>query len=615
MFEKLRNLFIGYPLKSAGDSDEEHLLSKSQALAMLSSDALSSIAYGPEQVILVLTTISAAAIWWSLPIGLLVLVLLASLTISYQQVIHAYPKGGGAYIVSTENLSPSMGLLAGGSLLIDYMLTVAVSVSSGADAITSAFPAFKNFNLEIAIALVLLLMLMNLRGLRESARSLMVPVYLFIISTMFLIVYGAFQIVTGQLPYHATAHVGVVVPGVSIILLLRAFTSGSASLTGVEAISNAVPFFKKPKENNAAGTLAIMSLILGIMFAGITFLNYWLGILPNAHVTVLAQIAKEIFGDSLVGNALFYVFQLSTALILAVAANTGFSAFPMLSFNMARNKYMPHLFMEKGARLGYSNGIITLAVGAIALLFIFNGSTERLIPLYTIGVFIPFALSQTGMVVHWKRKIGKDFLRHSLANILGAIICYVIILILLIFRLNEIWPFFPIIIALMILFYSIKNHYNNVAMQLRLTEDVTNVHYDGNTVLILVGNLTQASIRAINYAKSIGQTVVAMHVSTLETKQKDLEIEKEFKTYFPEVTFVNIESNYRDIVKPTMLFVNKMNREAQKQNHTMTVIIPKFIPKHSWQNVLHNQMSLRLRARLRWYEDIIIATYSYHLKK
>lgn len=615
MFEKLRNLFIGYPLKSAGDSDEEHLLSKSQALAMLSSDALSSIAYGPEQVILVLTTISAAAIWWSLPIGLLVLVLLASLTISYQQVIHAYPKGGGAYIVSNENLSPSMGLLAGGSLLIDYMLTVAVSVSSGADAITSAFPAFKNFNLEIAIALVLLLMLMNLRGLRESARSLMVPVYLFIISTMFLIVYGAFQIVTGQLPYHATAHVGAVVPGVSIILLLRAFTSGSASLTGVEAISNAVPFFKKPKENNAAGTLAIMSLILGIMFAGITFLNYWLGILPNAHVTVLAQIAKEIFGDSLVGNALFYVFQLSTALILAVAANTGFSAFPMLSFNMAQNKYMPHLFMEKGARLGYSNGIITLAVGAIVLLFIFNGSTERLIPLYTIGVFIPFALSQTGMVVHWKRKISKGFLRHSLANILGAIICYVIILILLIFRLNEIWPFFPIIIALMILFYSIKNHYNNVAMQLRLTEDVTNVHYDGNTVLILVGNLTQASIRAINYAKSIGQTVVAMHVSTLETKQKDLEIEKEFKTYFPEVTFVNIESNYRDIVKPTMLFVNKMNREAQKQNHTMTVIIPKFIPKHSWQNVLHNQMSLRLRARLRWYEDIIIATYSYHLKK
>lgn len=615
MLEKLRNVFIGNPLESAGEANEDHLLSKSQALAMLSSDALSSIAYGPEQIILVLTTISAAAIWWSLPIGLLVLVLLASLTISYQQVIHAYPKGGGAYMVSTENLSPSMGLIAGGSLLVDYMLTVAVSVSSGADAITSAFPAIKHFNLEISIVLVLILMFMNLRGLRESAKSLMIPVYLFIVSILFLIAYGAFQILTGNLAYTATAHVGKVVPGVSLILLLRAFTSGSASLTGVEAISNAVPFFKKPKEKNAAGTLAIMSLILGIMFAGITFLNYWLGILPSEHVTVLAQIAQRIFGNSPIGNTLFYIFQLSTALILAVAANTGFSAFPMLSFNMAKNKYMPHLFMEKGARLGYSNGIITLAVGAIALLCIFNGSTERLIPLYTIGVFIPFALSQTGMVIHWKRQFGQGYLKHSIANILGAIICYLIILILLVFRIGEIWPFFPIILVLMFLFHSIKNHYNNVAMQLRLTDDVKNIHYDGNTVLILVGNLTQASIRAINYAKSIGQTVVAMHVSTLETREKDLEVEQEFKHYFPDVTFVNVESNYRDIVKPTMMFVQKMNHEAKKNNHTMTVIIPKFIPKHSWQNALHNQMSLRLRARLRWNEDIIIATYSYHLKK
>lgn len=488
-------------------------------------------------------------------------------------------------------------------------------MSSGADAITSAFPAIKEFNLEISIVLVLALMFMNLRGLRESAKSLMIPVYLFIVSILFLIAYGAFQILTGHLAYTATAHIGKVVPGVSIILLLRAFTSGSASLTGVEAISNAVPFFKKPKEKNAAGTLAIMSLILGIMFAGITFLNYWLGITPSAHVTILAQIAQRIFGDSTIGNALFYIFQLSTALILAVAANTGFSAFPMLSFNMAKNKYMPHLFMEKGARLGYSNGIITLAVGAIALLCIFNGSTERLIPLYTIGVFVPFALSQTGMIIHWKRKFGQGYLKHSVANILGAIICYLIILILLIFRIGEIWPFFPIIFVLMFLFHSIKNHYKNVAMQLRLTDDVKNIHYDGNTVLILVGNMTQASIRAINYAKSIGQTVVAMHVSTLETREKDLEVEEEFKHYFPDVTFVNIESNYRDIVKPTMMFVQKMNHEAKKNNHTMTVIIPKFIPKHSWQNILHNQMSLRIRARLRWYEDIIIATYSYHLKK
>ncbi|MGV3125697.1 APC family permease [Streptococcus orisratti] len=615
MFTKMKIALIGKALKSADEGDEEHLLTKSQALAMLSSDALSSIAYGPEQVVLVLTAISAAAIWWSLPIGIIVLVLLASLTISYQQVIRAYPKGGGAYMVSTENLSPLAGLVAGGSLLVDYMLTVAVSVSSGADAITSALPVLKDYNLAISLILIVGLMLMNLRGLRESATSLMIPVYLFIASALFLIGFGFFQIATGHLSYNATAHVGKVVPGVGIILLLRAFTSGSASLTGVEAISNAVPFFKKPKERNAAQTLAIMSLILGIMFAGITFLNYWLGILPSQHITILAQMAKIIFGNSALGNALFYVFQLSTALILAVAANTGFSAFPMLSFSMAKNKYMPHMFMEKGARLGYSNGIITLALGAILLLLLSEGSTERLIPLYTIGVFVPFALSQTGMVIHWKRQYGKGFLRHSLANIIGAAICYLIIIVLLLFRLSDIWPFFPIIGALMFLFISIKHHYTNVALQLRLTDEVKNIQYSGNTVLVLVGNMTQASIRAVNYAKSIGDTVIAMHVSTLETKEKDEEIDAEFHDYFPDVTFINIESTYRDIIGPTVRFVEKISREANKEGQTMTVVIPRFVPKHGWQNMLHNQMSLRLKARLRWHEDIVISSYSFHLKK
>lgn len=614
MFTHIKNFFIGDPLESDQSSDG-HLLGKMQALAMLSSDALSSIAYGPEQIVLVLTAVSSAAIWWSLPIGIAVLVLLASLTISYQQVIHAYPKGGGAYVVSTENLSPSLGLIAGGSLLVDYILTVAVSVSSGADAITSAFPMIKEHNLSISIVLVLVLMLMNLRGLRESAASLMIPVYLFIITTICLLVFGIFQIFTGHVAYTPTAHIGKVVPGVGLILILRAFTSGSASLTGVEAISNAVPFFKKPKPVNAAKTLMIMSVILAFMFAGITFLNYWLGITPSEHITILAQMAQRIFGDSPIGKVFFYLFQISTALILAVAANTGFSAFPMLSFNMAKNKYMPHLFMEKGARLGYSNGIITLALGAILLLFIFDGSTEKLIPLYTIGVFIPFALSQTGMVVHWKKKYGSQFMRFSVANIIGAVICYVIIAILLIFRLGNIWPFFPIIIVLMCLFYSIKHHYNNVAQQLRIDTKTSGISFKGNTVLILVGTMTQATIRAVNYARSIGDTVIAMHVSTVETQDKDREIKEEFYSCFPDVQFVNIETNYRDIVSPTVKFVEEMTHKATKECQAMTVVIPQFVPKHNWQNILHNQMSLRLRTRLRWHEDIIVSTYSYHLKK
>ena len=615
MFSKLKNIFIGRPLKSSDEGDEGNLLTKLQALAMLSSDALSSIAYGPEQVVLVLVSVSAGAIWWSLPIGIVVLILLASLTISYRQVIHAYPQGGGAYMVTTENLSPKAGLVSGGSLLVDYMLTVAVSVSSGADAITSAIPALHPYNLHISIILVLVLMLMNLRGLRESAVSLMIPVYLFIASTVFLIGFGLLQLLLGNLSYHATAPIGKSISGVSLVLLLRAFTSGSASLTGVEAISNSVPFFKTPKAENAAKTLAIMAAILGFMFAGITFLNYWIGIVPVKGVTTLAQMAQAILGNSPVGRLLFYIFQLSTALILAVAANTGFSAFPMLSYNMAKNKYMPHMYMEKGARLGYSNGILTLAIGAILLLLIFNGNTERLIPLYTIGVFVPFALSQTGMVVHWHKQYGKHFLKYSVANILGAAICYTIVAILLLFRLRDIWPFFPIIIVLLWIFLSIKNHYNKVAKQLRLNEEIERVDYEGNLVLVLGGNVTRVSVGAMNYARSIGDEVIAMHVSTKETQEKDEEVASEFKQYFPDIQFVNVETSYRNIIRPTVQYVTKIARGAQKKGYTVTVLVPQFIPNHSWQNMLHNQMSLKLKYFLRWHENVVVASYSYHLKE
>ena len=602
MLQRLKNFLIGEPLTHDNSSDD-HLLSKVQALAMLSSDALSSIAYGPEQVALVLMAVSSAAIWWSIPIGILVLVLLISLTISYRQVIKAYPQGGGAYMVTSENLSPKFGLIAGGSLLVDYMLTVAVSVAAGADAITSAIPLLHPYNLQISIILVLVLMVLNLRGMRESAKSLMVPVYLFIASTLFLLGYGFLQILTGHMPYAATAHLGQPITGVSVILILRAFTSGSASLTGVE-----------PKSKNAASTLFIMSSILGIMFAGITFLNWWTGITPHSGVTMLAQLAREILGDSWFGSILFYIFQFSTAMILAVAANTGFSAFPMLSFNMAKNKYMPHIYLEKGARMAYSNGILTLAIGAITLLFIFRGNTERLIPLYTIGVFVPFALSQTGMVVHWSREYGKDFWKHSLANILGALICYGIVLILILFRLGDIWPFFPIIAILMWMFLKIKKHYDGVAQQLRIDGPIKEHHFQGNIVLILVGNVTKANIGAISYARSIGDKVIAMHVSTKDTENKDKEIEQEFKKYFPEIEMVHIRSPYSSITQSTIQYVDEVATQADKDNATLTVLIPQFVPKKSWQNILHNQTSLRLKYYLKWRENIVISSYSYHLK-
>lgn len=604
----LKRLFIGKPLKSA--ENDEHKLSRFAALALLSSDALSSIAYGTEQIVVVLVTLSAAAIWYSLPIAAFVIILLISLTLSYRQIIRAYPHGGGAYVVSSENLGRNAGLLAGGSLLVDYMLTVAVSVSAGAEAIISAIPALYGHQVAISIGIVILITLMNLRGLRESASFLMLPVYSFIAIITLLIVVGLFKIVTGAQPLNATALPGAVVPGISIALVLRAFSSGSSSLTGVEAISNAVPFFKKPRAKNAAGTLALMATILGFFFVGITFINYWYGIVPKEEVTVLSQIGKAVFGQ----NILYYLLQFATALILAVAANTGFSAFPVLAYNLAKDKFMPHMYMDRGDRLGYSNGILTLAAGSIVLLLIFQGSTERLIPLYSIGVFIPFALSQSGMVVKW-RKETKNWLPKSIANIVGAFISFAIIAILFIYRLGDIWPFFIIMPVLIYAFYRVNTHYKNVAEQLRL-EDGAQLHeFDGNTVIVLVGNVTKANVGALNYARSIGDYVVAMHVSMDENVEKEKEIQEEFKKHFPDVRLSIVHSSYRSLQNPILRYVDLVSKNATKHNYSTTVLVPQFVPNKRWQNILHNQTSLRLRIRLAWRENIIVATYSYHLKK
>lgn len=604
----LKRLFIGKPLKSA--ENDEHKLSRFAALALLSSDALSSIAYGTEQIVVVLVTLSAAAIWYSLPIAAFVIILLISLTLSYRQIIHAYPHGGGAYVVSSENLGRNAGLLAGGSLLVDYMLTVAVSVSAGAEAIISAIPALYGHQVAISIGIVILITLMNLRGLRESASFLMLPVYSFIAIITLLIVVGLFKIVTGAQPLNATALPGAVVPGISIALVLRAFSSGSSSLTGVEAISNAVPFFKKPRAKNAAGTLALMATILGFFFVGITFINYWYGIVPKEEVTVLSQIGKAVFGQ----NILYYLLQFATALILAVAANTGFSAFPVLAYNLAKDKFMPHMYMDRGDRLSYSNGILTLAAGSIVLLLIFQGSTERLIPLYSIGVFIPFALSQSGMVVKW-RKETKNWLPKSIANIVGAFISFAIIAILFIYRLGDIWPFFIIMPVLIYAFYRVNTHYKNVAEQLRL-EDGAQLHeFDGNTVIVLVGNVTKANVGALNYARSIGDYVVAMHVSMDENVEKEKEIQEEFKKHFPDVRLSIVHSSYRSLQNPILRYVDLVSKNATKHNYSTTVLVPQFVPNKRWQNILHNQTSLRLRIRLAWRENIIVATYSYHLKK
>ncbi|KRK99919.1 amino acid transporter [Secundilactobacillus odoratitofui DSM 19909 = JCM 15043] len=611
MWRYLKRVLIGKPLKTTEEGGQA--LTKFKALALLSSDALSSVAYGTEQITTVLITLSAAALVYQLWAAALVLVLLFAITLSYQQIIHAYPSGGGAYVVATTNWGQPAGLVAGGSLLVDYMLTVAVSVTSGTDAIVSAIPALRTHTVGISIIIVILVMGLNLRGLRESASFLTIPVYLFIVMIIAMIGWGFFEIVTGQITYHAAAPIGAPVQGMTLVLFLRAFSSGSSSLTGVEAISNAVPNFHKPKSHNASATLAIMAAILGVFFGGITFLSYYLGIRPMADNTVLSQIAAAVFGHGLI----YYILQLATAMILAVAANTGFSAFPILAYNLAKDKFLPHAYLDRGDRLGYSNGIISLALGAIVLILIFHGQTSLLIPLYAVGVFVPFTLSQSGMIRHWLRVREGAWPLKATINFLGAFISLGLVVSLFFLRFSNVWPYLIVMPALYYMFYRIHLHYMNVAHQLKVTAQSASVnhHYDGATVIVLVSNVTQVTANAIDYARSVGDYVIAMHVSFDENPRKEHKTAQKFKAEFPDVRFVDIHSSYRSIITPTLRFCDVIAKRAAERNFTTTVLVPQFVPRRPWQNVLHNQTALRLRTALNTRENIIVSTYSYHLKR
>ncbi|MCZ9311248.1 APC family permease [Weissella koreensis] len=610
MWRYLKRFLIGKPLKTLEEGSQH--LSRGKALALLSSDALSSVAYGTEQITTALIAAGAMALWLQIPIAILVLVLLGAITLSYQQIIHEYPSGGGAYLVTSRNWGQKPGLVAGGSLLVDYMLTVAVSVTAGTAAITSAIPWLGYYSIAIAILLVLLLMAVNLRGVRESAGFLTLPVYAFIVMMVIMIIVGLYNIMTGQVEYQAPAAVGTSFSGLSLVLILRAFSSGSSSLTGVEAISNAVPNFKEPKAHNAASTLVIMSIILAFFFGGVTFLSYWYGIRPDSDLTVLAQIGQKVFGH----GAFFYIFQISTALILAVAANTGFSAFPQLAYNLAKDKFMPHIYMDKGDRLGYSNGIVSLALGSIVLILIFGGSTEALIPLYAVGVFVPFTLSQSGMIIHWWRERDGFWVGKAIINFIGAAISASLVVILFSLHFSNVWPYLIIMPILLYMFMSIRGHYRKIGKQLRVLskEPIKRQHYEGSEVVILVSNLTRVTAEAVDYAKSIGDNVMALHVSFDSNPEREYRLGVEFKREFPDVRYVDVHTSYRSITVPALRFVDEISKGAKERNRSLTVLIPQFIPHSSWQNALHNQNSLRLRTALAK-RDVTISTYYFHLSE
>ncbi|WP_281941278.1 APC family permease [Paenibacillus tyrfis] len=608
MFSSLKRFLIGRPLKS--NELGEQKLTKLKALAILSSDALSSVAYGPEQILLVLMTVSAAAFWYSLPIAVGVLILLVALILSYRQIIFAYPHGGGAYVVSKENLGLYPGLIAGGSLLVDYILTVAVSVSAGTDAITSAFPSLHPYTVIIAIAFVLFITLLNLRGVTESASILAYPVYLFVLALFILIGVGLFHIATGSVASNLHAPVGTPVAGIGLFLLLRAFASGSSALTGVEAISNAIPNFKDPAPNNAARTLIAMGSLLALLFSGIVYLAYDYGVAPRPEVTVVSQIAEQTFGR----NFMYYFIQGTTALILVLAANTGYSAFPLLAVNLAKDKFIPRMFTIRGDRLGYSNGIIMLGLLSIVLIVGFRGQTEHLIPLYAVGVFIPFTLSQTGMMVKWFREKPKGWVLKLLINSTGALISLLVSIIFFVTKFAQVWSVLIFLPVIILIFHRIRKHYEDVGDQLRISESEPALSIEGNVMILPVAGITQVVENSLNYVKSLSpHQIIAVHVPF--NREDEALFEEKWEKWQPGIRLVTLHSPYRSIIQPLTKFIDTVQRKASESNYQVTVVIPQFFPKKGWHNILHNQSSLLIRAHLLFRRNVIVTTVPYHLKK
>ncbi|GIP26911.1 amino acid permease [Paenibacillus sp. J23TS9] len=605
MVNKFKRVLIGRPMKSGEIEGEK--LTKLKALAVLSSDALSSVAYGTEQILIVLMAAGFAAVWYSIPISIAVLGLLFILILSYRQTIFAYPSGGGAYIVAKTNLGVPVGLLAGGSLLVDYILTVAVSSSAGTDAITSAFPSLHDHRVLIALVMILFLTIMNLRGVTESASVLAIPVYLFVISIFVLIISGVIKYAFGGIHAAAPA-LGTTVSNVSLFLLLKAFSSGCSALTGVEAVSNAIPNFKQPSEKNAARTLIMMGTILGAMFIGISLLAYWYGVAPNPKETVVSQIANATFGRGVI----YYIIQGITALILFLAANTAYSAFPLLAFMLAKDKFMPRMFMVRGDRLGFSNGIINLGVLSALLVIVFQGNTENLIPLYALGVFIPFTLSQLGMMIRWTKLRPSGWEIKFIINTIGMLTTLTIALIFVFTKFTHIWMVFIFLPIVIYIFYQTERHYRNTAEQLRIDVIRDKPVIKGNTIVVPIAGITQVVKQSIGYAKSVTDNVVAVYVGFNDEEIERME--KKWDDWNPGVRLIVLRSSYRSVIRPLMKFINTVEWKTSATDH-ITVLIPQFITKHWWQHILHNQTSLLLRAYLFNQKNVVISTFPFHLNK
>ena len=589
MLADLRRWLIGPPLPTERMRHER--LGKAQALAVLSSDALSSTAYATEEILLVLTLAGTGAVRLSLPIAAAIATLLFIVASSYYQTVHAYPQGGGAYLVTKDNLGRLPSLVAGAALLIDYVLTVAVSISAGVAAITSAFPVLYPERVTIALLMVAFITIVNLRGVRETGRVFMVPTYFFISVMYLLIAAGLYRIVTGTVPAHAVQveATSTAVQQLSLFLILRAFASGCTALTGIEAIADGVPIFKPPEADNAGKTLLIMVTILSSVFLGITYLSYHFGVLPREGETVVSQIARLVFGRSF----LYYLVQFATALILLLAANTSYSDFPRLSMWMARDGFLPRQFANLGDRLVYSNGILALGFLASALIVLFGASTHALIPLYAVGVFISFTLSQSSMVLQWFRLRTPGWYIRAFFNGIGALATGIVLIVIAATKfIHGAWIVLALIPLLVRMFLAIRHHYDHVAEQLTVEKRPPSP-VKKHTVIVPIGDVHRGVLKAMYYAQALGGTLKPVYIDINSSRTE--KVKQKWARYFPDVELVIIPSPYRSVIGPLVEFIDA---NIQEEGQYVTVVIPEFVPAKWWHHFLHNQTAWALRMAL-----------------
>ena len=621
----LVTVLIGKPLETAQTSHQT--INKTIGLAVFASDALSSMAYSTQEMMLILAAAGTAAFGYTMPITICIVLLLAILTISYEQTIHAYPDGGGAYIVARDNLGDYPAMTAAAALLTDYILTVAVSISSGVAQFTSVFPQLYPHRVIIAIGFVLLVMIINLRGVKESGITFAIPTYIFLFSIVTMVLYGFYQYLTGSL--------GTVVnppelefdgelTAITAFLILRAFASGTTALTGVEAISNGITAFKEPRAKNAGQTLIIMASLLGTLLLGVSFLTYVTGVIPSELEANISQVARTVFHSK---NIVYMVTVGSTMLILIMAANTAFADYPRLSAMLARDGFLPRQFSWRGSRLVFSRGIIFLSTMAILLILFFQASVNRLIPLYAVGVFISFTLSQFGMAKRWhivgKMKEGeeregrgsvlkydKHWYSKMFSNGIGAFCTLIISLIFGITKFKSGAWFVLILTPLLVLLFSmIHNHYRKIAKKLSLRGgEKVGSQINRHRVLLLVSGIHQGSIKALRYARTISDDITAIHVAV--DPQESEKVQKGWQEWGDGYRLTVLESPYRLLIEPMVAFVESLLKKLES-NEVVTIVVPQFVSKNPTISLLHARAGDTLRKALIYYPNVVITEVPY----